>query len=64
MGIGGHWEWIVIGLVVVLLFGAKKIPQFAKGIGEGIKEFKKAKNDVDKDSSKEDKEKLDKSSGS
>ncbi len=38
----GHWEWIVIILVIVLLFGAKKIPELAKGLGSGIKEFRKA----------------------
>jgi sec-independent protein translocase protein TatA len=38
----GHWEWILIIVVVVLLFGAKKIPELAKGLGSGIKEFKKA----------------------
>ena len=38
----GHWEWILIVLVLVLLFGAKKIPELAKGLGSGIKEFKKA----------------------
>ncbi|MBD3392123.1 MAG: twin-arginine translocase TatA/TatE family subunit [Chitinivibrionales bacterium] len=41
----GHWEWIIIVLVVLLLFGAKKIPELAKGLGSGIKEFKKATKD-------------------
>ncbi|ACZ11449.1 twin-arginine translocase TatA/TatE family subunit [Sulfurospirillum deleyianum] len=36
----GHW--LVILAVVVLLFGAKKIPELAKGIGQGMKDFKKA----------------------
>jgi len=36
----GHW--LVILAVVVLLFGAKKIPELAKGFGQGIKDFKKA----------------------
>ena len=36
----GHW--LVILAVVVLLFGAKKIPELAKGVGQGIKDFKKA----------------------
>ena len=41
----GHWEWVLIILVVLLLFGAKKIPELAKGLGSGIKEFKKAVKD-------------------
>ncbi|MCF6213319.1 MAG: twin-arginine translocase TatA/TatE family subunit [Flavobacteriaceae bacterium] len=39
---GGGYEWIVIILVVLLLFGGRKIPELMKGIGGGIKEFKKA----------------------
>ncbi|MBN2599819.1 MAG: twin-arginine translocase TatA/TatE family subunit [Candidatus Thermoplasmatota archaeon] len=42
MGLPGGMEWIVILGVIVLLFGAKKIPDLAKGIGSGIREFKKA----------------------
>lgn len=43
----GTTEWIVIGLIVLLLFGGKKIPEFFKGIAEAIKEFKKASKDTD-----------------
>lgn len=35
-------HWLIILVVVVLLFGAKKIPELAKGVGQGIKDFKKA----------------------
>ena len=38
----GPMEIILIVLVIVLLFGAKKIPELMKGLGSGIKEFKKA----------------------
>ena len=38
----GPWQWIIIGLAILLLFGGKKIPELMKGIGGGIKEFKKA----------------------
>lgn len=42
MGLPGGMEWIIIALVVLLLFGGKKIPELAKGLGSGIKNFKKA----------------------
>ncbi len=41
-GLPGGYEWILIILVIVLLFGAKKIPELMKGLGSGVKEFKKA----------------------
>jgi len=37
----GTWEWVLIILVIVLLFGAKRIPEIAKGLGQGIRAFKK-----------------------
>jgi len=37
----GTWELILIVVVVILLFGAKRIPEVARGIGKGIKEFRK-----------------------
>jgi sec-independent protein translocase protein TatA len=42
----GGWEWVIVLLAVLLLFGAKKIPELAKGLGTGIKEFKKATREV------------------
>jgi sec-independent protein translocase protein TatA len=51
MGKIGLTEIILILLVVVLLFGGRKIPELMKGIGQGMKEFKKAsKVDTDNDS--------------
>jgi sec-independent protein translocase protein TatA len=50
MGIPGGMEWILIALVVLLLFGGKKIPELAKGLGTGIKNFKKAVKEEDKNS--------------
>jgi len=41
-----HWEILVIFLVVLLLFGAKRIPEMAKGLGKGIREFRSAVKDV------------------
>ncbi|MFH0843483.1 MAG: twin-arginine translocase TatA/TatE family subunit [Bacteroidota bacterium] len=59
MGNFGATEIILILLVVILLFGARKIPELMKGIGQGMKEFKKAskvEDDPDKFSA-EDKKK-------
>ena len=44
-GLGG-WEVLLIFAVVLILFGAKKLPDLAKGLGTGIKEFKKATREV------------------
>ena len=38
----GVTEWLIIALIVVLLFGGKKIPELFKGLGEAIREFKKS----------------------
>ncbi|HRB40655.1 MAG TPA: twin-arginine translocase TatA/TatE family subunit [Bacteroidia bacterium] len=45
MGLGGQ-EILLIGLIVLLLFGAKKIPELMKGLGKGIREFKDASKEV------------------
>lgn len=45
----GATEWIVIGLAILLLFGAKKIPELARGLGQGINEFRKASNEIRKE---------------
>lgn len=42
----GGWEIVLILAVVLILFGAKKLPELAKGLGTGIKEFKKATREV------------------
>jgi sec-independent protein translocase protein TatA len=52
----GMQEILIIGLFVLIFFGAKKIPDFMKGLGKGVREFKDAVKDVKKeveDSSKE-----------
>lgn len=43
----GTWEIIIIVLVVLLLFGGKKIPELMKGIGKGVKSFKDGMNGVE-----------------
>lgn len=50
----GPGQWLIILLIIVLLFGAKKIPELAKGLGRGIKTFKDemSSQDEKKDSQK------------
>jgi sec-independent protein translocase protein TatA len=54
----GYQELIIIFVIVVLIFGGSKIPELARGLGKGIREFKKekdgVKNDSEKATSKED----------
>ncbi|HWD20115.1 MAG TPA: twin-arginine translocase TatA/TatE family subunit [Verrucomicrobiae bacterium] len=45
LGMGGG-ELVVVLVAILILFGAKRIPEFAKGLGQGIREFKKASNEV------------------
>ena len=45
-GIFGGWEIVLILAMALLLFGSKKLPELAKGLGQGIKEFKKATREV------------------
>jgi sec-independent protein translocase protein TatA len=44
----GHWEWLIILIAILLLFGAKRIPEIAHGVGKAITEFKRgAQSSVD-----------------
>jgi sec-independent protein translocase protein TatA len=45
----GGTEWILIVLAVLILFGGRKIPEFMRGIGKGIREFNDAKSNVKKE---------------
>jgi len=45
----GTPEIILIAIVILVLFGAKKIPDLMQGLGKGIREFKKASSDIEKD---------------
>ncbi|MFZ9982103.1 MAG: Sec-independent protein translocase subunit TatA/TatB [Cyclobacteriaceae bacterium] len=45
----GFQEILLIGLFVLVFFGAKKIPEFMKGLGKGVREFKDSMNDVKRD---------------
>jgi sec-independent protein translocase protein TatA len=49
VGMFGPTQIVLILVAVILLFGAKKIPELMKGVGKGIKEFKDATNEDDKD---------------
>ncbi len=57
IGMPGWTEMIIIALFVIVFFGAKKIPEIARGMGRGIREFKDATKEIKeeiKDGSKED----------
>lgn len=45
----GGSEWVLIILAVLVLFGGRKIPEFMRGLGKGIREFNDAKNNVKKE---------------
>lgn len=49
IGMPGGTEWILIVLAVLILFGGRKIPEFMRGIGKGIREFNDAKTTVKKE---------------
>jgi sec-independent protein translocase protein TatA len=57
LGFVGPWQWIIIGLAILLLFGGKKLPELMKGLGTGIKEFKNATNAEDEKNKEKNKEK-------
>lgn len=49
IGTLGGGELILIALVILLLFGGKKIPELMKGLGKGVKSFKDGMNEIEKD---------------
>jgi Sec-independent protein secretion pathway components len=52
MGNLGFQELLIIGVVILVMFGGRKIPEFMRGLGKGIREFNDAKNNVKKKSKK------------
>ena len=48
----GGWEWAIIIGVILLFFGANRIPELMKGLGSGVKEFKKGLKDEDPEKKK------------
>ena len=55
LGMIGPWQIVIIIAVLILLFGARKIPELMKGVGKGIKEFKEATKEPGGDQEDEDK---------
>ena len=53
-GMPTGWEWIIILVVVLLLFGGKKIPELMKGIGKGVRGFKDGLKEIEDDINTED----------
>ena len=57
LGIGGQ-GLVFIALIILLLFGGKKIPELMKGLGKGVKSFKDGVNGIDEITDQEDKKKI------
>ena len=55
LSVPGGWEIIIILVIVVVLFGSKKIPGLARGLGQSVKEFKDAKQGKDEENKDSDK---------
>ncbi|MDG1252790.1 MAG: twin-arginine translocase TatA/TatE family subunit [Schleiferiaceae bacterium] len=53
LGMVGPWQIVLIVALVLLLFGGRKIPELMKGLGGGVKEFKKALKEDEDDTSKD-----------
>lgn len=59
-GFIGPQEVIIIAIVILLMFGGRKIPELMKGLGKGMKEFKNATKEEDVEKDKSESEKIDK----
>ena len=49
LGMVGPWQIVIIALVILLLFGGKKIPELMQGLGKGVKSFKDGMKEVEKE---------------
>ncbi len=49
LGVIGPWQWVIIALVIILLFGGKKIPELMRGLGRGVKEFKSGMQEAERE---------------
>ena len=54
LGIIGPWQIALIAVAFLLFFGGKKIPELMRGLGQGMKEFKKAKKDISEETEDKD----------
>ncbi len=57
LGVIGPWQIVILALLIILLFGGKKIPELMKGIGKGVKSFKEGMNEVEDQINKSDEDK-------
>lgn len=57
LGMVGPWQIVIIVILVVLLFGGRKIPELMRGLGQGMKEFKDATKTEDEKETKDEKKK-------
>ena len=57
-GVIGPWQIVIVVALALLFFGGKKIPELMKGLGEGMKEFKKATKDITSEDKPKDQEKM------
>ncbi len=57
LGMVGPWQVVIIFVIVLLLFGGKKIPELMKGLGRGVKEFKEGINPDEEEEKKEENKK-------
>jgi sec-independent protein translocase protein TatA len=49
LGVIGPWQWVILALIIILLFGGKKIPELMRGLGKGVKEFKSGMKEAEKE---------------
>ena len=47
LGVVGPWQVVIIALVILLLFGGKKIPELMSGLGKGVKSFKEGMSEIE-----------------
>lgn len=57
LGVFGPWQIVLVVVVILLLFGGRKIPELMKGLGKGMKEFKDATKGENEDEKKEEDDK-------